>query len=79
MISGGKKAMNNVADNHINSFEQGLENNPANYVALTPLSFIERAAVVYPDRTATVQGEVRRTWQETYERCRRLASRRAIR
>lgn len=66
--------MDKVTDNHISGFDQGLDSNPANHVALTPLSFIERAAVVYPDRTATVQGKVRRTWQETYERCRRLAS-----
>jgi len=59
---------------HINPFELGLDANPANYVPLTPLSFLERAAFVYPERTATVQGVVRRTWLETHQRCRRLAS-----
>ena len=55
-------------------YEQGLERNPANYAPLTPVSFLAKAASVYPDRLAVVHGEVRRTWSETYARCRRLAS-----
>ena len=58
----------------INPFETGLDKNPANFQALTPLSFIERTAAVYPRRTAVVHGEIRRNWSETYGRCRRLAS-----
>ena len=58
----------------INPFETGLDRNPANFQALTPLTFIERAAAVYPNRPAVVHGEIRRSWGETYERCRRLAS-----
>ncbi|WP_370298435.1 acyl-CoA synthetase [Pontibacterium sp.] len=57
-----------------NPYELGLEQNAANYAALTPLSFIERAAFVYPEQTATVHGQVRRNWAETYTRCRQLAS-----
>ena len=57
-----------------NPFETDLDKNPANFQALTPLSFIERAAFVYPERTAVIHGEIRRTWAETYARCRRLAS-----
>ncbi|MDI3325308.1 acyl-CoA synthetase [Pontibacterium granulatum] len=57
-----------------NPYELGLEQNAANYAALTPLSFIERAAFVYPEHTATVHGQVRRNWAETYSRCRQLAS-----
>lgn len=55
-------------------YEAGLDKNPANFAALTPLTFIERAASVYPARLAVVHGEIRRTWQETYARTRRLAS-----
>jgi fatty-acyl-CoA synthase len=55
-------------------FEAGLGKTAANYSALTPLSFIERAASVYPTRLAVVHGEIRRTWKETYDRTRRLAS-----
>ncbi|QFU00850.1 Long-chain-fatty-acid--CoA ligase [Halomonas sp. THAF5a] len=55
-------------------FEQGLPQTPANHVALSPLTFIERSASVYPDYPAVVHGETRRTWAETWTRCRRLAS-----
>ncbi|XP_062163850.1 butanoate--CoA ligase AAE1 [Alnus glutinosa] len=46
----------------------------ANYVPLTPISFLERSAVVYGDRVSVVYGDVRYTWRETRERCTRLAS-----
>ncbi|PKA60828.1 putative acyl-activating enzyme 1, peroxisomal [Apostasia shenzhenica] len=46
----------------------------ANYAPLTPLSFLERAAVVYADRASVVYGSHRYTWRETRERCLRLAS-----
>ncbi|UTW12213.1 acyl-CoA synthetase [Marinobacterium rhizophilum] len=55
-------------------YEQGLAQTPANYSALTPLSFLERAAFVYPDRTAVVHGALRRSWRQTHERCLKLAS-----
>ncbi|WP_175945574.1 acyl-CoA synthetase [Caballeronia sp. BCC1704] len=55
-------------------FDEGLPKTAANYAALTPLTFIERAACVYPTRLAVVHGDVRRTWAETYARTRRLAS-----
>src|SRR6201996_7642843 len=55
-------------------FEAGLERREANYVPLTPIDFIARAAEVYGDRLAVVHGAIRRTWSETYERTRRLAS-----
>jgi fatty-acyl-CoA synthase len=55
-------------------YAKGLDKNPANFTPLSPLTFIERAAAVYPDRTAVVYGAIRRSWGETYNRCRRLAS-----
>ena len=55
-------------------YDLGLEKNAANHVALSPLSYIERAAHVYPDRVAIVYGERRQTWRDTYTRSRRLAS-----
>ncbi|WP_042301554.1 acyl-CoA synthetase [Paraburkholderia kururiensis] len=55
-------------------FEEGLGRREANYVSLTPIDFIARAAEVYGDRPAIVYGETRRNWRETYERTRRLAS-----
>src|SRR5204862_5124966 len=55
-------------------FDHNLEKNPANYAPLTPLSFLERSAYVYPQRISIVHGAERYTWKETYQRCRRLAS-----
>ena len=57
-----------------NIYQQNLDSNPANYAPLTPLSFIERAAGVYPDRVSIIHGDTRYTWSQTYRRCCRLAS-----
>ncbi|KAK9933920.1 hypothetical protein M0R45_021090 [Rubus argutus] len=51
-----------------------LPKNAANYTALTPLWFLERAAVVHPTRKSVVHGSLHYTWHQTYQRCRRLAS-----
>jgi len=59
---------------HANHFETDLDRNPANHAPLTPLGFIERAAYVYPERTAVVHGARRYSWSQTYARSRRLAS-----
>ena len=56
-----------------NPYQLGLDKNLANFVALSPLSFIERSAKVYPDRLAAIYGERRQTWGQTYTRCRQLA------
>ncbi|MEO7067273.1 MAG: acyl-CoA synthetase [Rhodanobacter sp.] len=55
-------------------FDQDLPRNDANHATLSPLSFIERAAEVYPERLAVVHGPLRRNWGEVYQRCRQLAS-----
>src|SRR6201996_4897365 len=55
-------------------YDIGLDKNSANYVPLTPLSFLERSAAVYPDHVSTVYEGRRFTWAQTYERCRRFAS-----
>lgn len=55
-------------------FEQYLPPTEANYVALTPVSFLQRAAFVYPNKTATVNGDIRRSWSQVYQRCTRFAS-----
>jgi fatty-acyl-CoA synthase len=57
-----------------NIYEQNLEQNSANYAALTPLSFLERAASVYPHHTAIIHGEKHQSWKETWQRCCLLAS-----
>jgi fatty-acyl-CoA synthase len=55
-------------------YDQDLPRNEANFAPISPLSFIERTAEVYPDRLAIVHGPLRQTWGETYARARRLAS-----
>jgi fatty-acyl-CoA synthase len=50
-----------------------LQRNPANFAALTPLSFLARAAAVYPDKLAVVHGDQRFTYRQFDERCRRFA------
>ncbi|WP_322517175.1 acyl-CoA synthetase [Rhodopseudomonas palustris] len=52
----------------------GLDKTPANYVPLSPLSFLERTANVYPDHTSVVYEGRHYTWKETRARCRRFAS-----
>ena len=55
-------------------YDLDLDKNAANYVPLSPLSFLERSALVYPSRLALIYGRHRQTWAQTYDRCRRLAS-----
>ena len=58
----------------MNIFDISLDKNPANYVSLSPLTFLKRAADVYPNRIACIHGEQRISWLETYQRCVKLAS-----
>lgn len=53
---------------------EGTIKSPANYVALTPISFLDRSAVVYADRISVVYGSLRYTWRQTRDRCVRIAS-----
>ena len=53
---------------------QDLGRNQANYTALSPLSFLRKAATVHPQRLAVIHGERRLDWAQVYQRCRRLAS-----
>lgn len=55
-------------------YDQDLPRNEANFAPISPLSFIERTAEVYPDRLAIVHGALRQTWAQTYARTRQLAS-----
>ncbi len=56
------------------AYAQGLESNQANYTPLSPLSFLRKAALVHPHRTAVVHGHRRLSWSQVYARCRQLAS-----
>jgi len=55
-------------------YEQNLGKTPANFQPLSPLSFLQRAARVYPDLESVVHGPRRYTWAQTYARAKRLAS-----
>jgi fatty-acyl-CoA synthase len=55
-------------------YDEGLTQNRANHAPLSPLTFLERAAYVYPDRLSVVHTGQSFTWKQTYARCRRLAS-----
>ena len=55
-------------------YDTDLDKNTANYTPLSPITFLERAAAVYPERIAQIHGEQRYSWEQTYDRCRRLAS-----
>src|SRR6201996_1683734 len=55
-------------------FDQGLGRRPANHVPLSPVSFLTRAARIYPNRVAVIHGERRFTYAKFLERARRLAS-----
>ncbi|HRJ22464.1 MULTISPECIES: acyl-CoA synthetase [unclassified Thauera] len=63
-----------MSETRLSPYAQGLEKTVANYVPLTPLTFIERSAYIYPERVAVIHGARRYTWRESYVRCRRLAS-----
>jgi fatty-acyl-CoA synthase len=56
-----------------NPYEDGLDKNAANFVPLSPLSFIARAKDVYPDHPAVIYGPRRYSWRQVYERAVRLA------
>ncbi|HVZ07608.1 acyl-CoA synthetase [Rhodopila sp.] len=55
-------------------FDQDLDRTPANHVPLSPVSFLTRAARIYPDRVAVIHGDRRFTYGQFLERVRRLAS-----
>src|SRR5262245_19145118 len=55
-------------------YDADLDRNPANFQPLTPLTLLERAASVFPDRVAIIHGSLRRSYREFYARARRLGS-----
>jgi 3-(methylthio)propionyl---CoA ligase len=55
-------------------YDTDLDRNPANHQPLTPLTYLSRSALIFPDHTAIVHGELKRTYRDFYTRCRWLAS-----
>ena len=58
----------------MNQFSTGLDKNKANYIPLSPLSFITRAKDIYPNYDSVVYGNRSYTWFQTYNRCTKFAS-----
>ena len=58
----------------MNNFEQGMQRNNANFVPLTPLSFLDRIKDVYPDYEALIYQDRKYTWKQVYDRCVQFAS-----
>src|SRR5579885_729111 len=58
----------------LSPYDIDLDRNPANFQPLTPLTFLERAAAVFPDHVAIIHGPLRRDYRDFYARSRRLAS-----
>jgi fatty-acyl-CoA synthase len=58
----------------VSAYDVDLDRNPANFQPLTPLTFLERAAAVFPDHVAVIHGALKRSYREFYARSRRLAS-----
>ncbi|MBY0532613.1 MAG: acyl-CoA synthetase [Xanthobacteraceae bacterium] len=56
------------------AYDTDLDKNPANYQPLTPISFLERSAAVFPDHVAIIHGPMRRTYREFYARSKKLGS-----
>jgi len=54
--------------------DPSLARRTANHAPLTPLGFLDRAALVHPERPAVIHGAIRRDWGQTAARCRRLGS-----
>jgi fatty-acyl-CoA synthase len=55
-------------------YDTNLDRNPANHQPLTPLTYLSRAALIFPDHPAIVHGDLRRTYRDFYTRSRQLAS-----
>ena len=58
----------------MSSFEQGMQKNDANFVPLSPLSFLDRVKDVYPNLEGIIYKERKYTWKQVYDRCTKFAS-----
>src|SRR5271154_6366270 len=58
----------------LSPYDRDLDRNPANFQPLTPLTFLERSAAVFPDRIAIAHGALRRSYREFHARTKKLAS-----
>ena len=58
----------------MSDYDKHLDKNNANFVPLTPISFLERAKDIYPNYEALIYEDKKYTWSEIYKRCTKFAS-----
>ena len=58
----------------MSNFENNLDKNSANFIELSPITFLERIKDIYPNEEALIYGDRKYTWKQTYERCIKFAS-----
>ena len=58
----------------MNNFEKDLDKNPSNFIALSPITFLERVKDIYPNKEALIYGNRKYSWRQTYNRCIQFAS-----
>ena len=63
-----------AVDSGSSQYDIGLDRGAANFRPLTPLHFLKRSAIVYPDKPAVIKGAIKYSYAEFYARCRRFAS-----
>lgn len=73
-MTGTRPTRAELRENGSHPFEAGLARRAANYVPLTPVSLLARAAAAAGARTAVIDGDRRLTYADLYARCRRLAA-----
>src|SRR4051812_15786396 len=71
-VSNQEESMDQLTTEH--PFETGLDRHPANFVPLSPISFLRRSVASFPEKVAVIDGERRLTYAQMHERCVRLAS-----
>ena len=71
--SGGQRSARLGEERGPSIFDRDLDRTPANFMPLSPLSFLTRSATVYPEKMAVIHGSRRWTYREFRERCQRLA------
>jgi fatty-acyl-CoA synthase len=70
----GEPPRTTTGETTMNIYEQHLDRNAANFVAMSPVSFVERSAEVFGDLPAVIHGDRRYTWAQVRERSARLAA-----
>ena len=66
-LSKNERLIGMMSEGMSDPYNEDLDRNPANFQPLTPLTFLERAASVFPQHTAIIHGDLRRSYAEFYD------------